>query len=459
MGMEGYQRHLTAAKEGFEALQKIIDFVCSRCGLCASICPENAIEMIDSNPTLTGHCTNCGLCYLGCPRSFVPVAAVKARWYGEERTVLEKRVGRIQDRFTARSLDPLIYEGGTNGGTATALIHFLLERGHVDAVLHVGSEHEESFICHHAKVIVSESPEDTLAGQHSKQHITPILHELERMSDYANYAIVALSCHTEAIRKLQAICGDPDLRELFKPLVRQVEPFIRNLRYLIGINCWANLKYGAIDTIYEKFGIEEESVIKFAETSKKSLYRLLDEGKDFFWFASDVIMTDDHKIHPLKYGDFLEDVLAIGCSVCPSFIVCKEADVSIGVTASERSLKEYGYNSVFVRHPELREAFVEMVREGRLMRRPMWENRGRWLRPFVERMIPEKDVLNQQHYVATGSWDSKQDLYQHTGGGFSSKIMGLQRLFLLQTVKRKFFFNPAVEALKSNRKFYTDFIT
>jgi coenzyme F420-reducing hydrogenase beta subunit len=458
MNIDSFQIHLDAAKEGFTSLQQIIDFVCSRCGLCVSLCPEKAIEMIDTIPTLTGHCTNCGLCYLGCPRSFVPAAAVKERWYGEERTFLEKRVGRTRDRFTARSLDPIIYEGATNGGTSTALIHALLEKGHIDAVLHVGCEHEDSFICHHSKVIISESPEATLAGQHSKQHITPLLHELERMQGYRNYALVALSCHTEAIRKLQAICEDADLRKLFQPLVEIAEPLIRNLRYVIGINCWANLKQGAIDTIYAKFGIEERSVIKFAETSKKTLYRLLDEDKDFFWFASDVIMTDDEKIHPLRYGDFLDDVLAMGCSVCPSFIVCKEADVSIGVTASERSLKEFGFNSVFVRDPDLLEVFEEMVKEGRLLRRPMWEKRGRWLRPFVERMIPEKDVLNQMHFVATGDWDKSQDLYQHTGGGFSSRIMGLQRLFLLQTVKQKFFFNPAVAALRSNRKFYTDSI-
>jgi hypothetical protein len=36
--------------------------------------------------------------------------------------------------------------------------------------------------------------------------------------------------------------------------------------------------------------------------------------------------------------------------------------------------------------------------------------------------------------------------------------MGLQRLFLLQTIKRKFFFDPAVKALRSNYRFTTDFI-
>jgi coenzyme F420-reducing hydrogenase beta subunit len=459
MNSARYQAHLEASKEGFAALEKIISFVCSRCGLCASLCPEKAIAMIDTVPTLVGRCTDCGLCYLGCPRSFVPAAAIKSRWFGAERSLLEKRVGRVLDRFSGRSLDPDIYEGATNGGVTTALIAALLEKDHVDAVLHVGSEHEESFICHHSKILVSESPADTLAGQHSKQHITPILHELERLTEYPRYAVVALSCHTEGIRKLQAICADAELRELFKPLVKRAEPLIRNLRYVIGINCWANLKHGAIDIIYDKFGIDEKSVIKFAETSKKSLYRLLEEDKDFFWFASDVIMTDDGIIHPLKYGDFLEHVLSLGCSLCPSFIVCKESDVSIGVTASERSLKEYGYNSVFVRDHDLQRVLKEMESEGKLFRRPLWENRGRWLRPLVERMIPERDVLNQKHFVATGRWDETKDLYTHTGGGFSSKIMGLQRLFLLQTIKRKFFFKPAVDALKANQKFYTDFIT
>jgi hypothetical protein len=36
--------------------------------------------------------------------------------------------------------------------------------------------------------------------------------------------------------------------------------------------------------------------------------------------------------------------------------------------------------------------------------------------------------------------------------------MGLQRLFLAQTVKRKMMFEPAVKALRQHNKLYTDII-
>ena len=158
-------------------------------------------------------------------------------------------------------------------------------------------------------------------------------------------------------------------------------------------------------------------------------------------------------------ADFIEDTVAMGCMVCPSFIVCKEADVSIGVTASDNKLNEFGYNSVFVRNRELSGVMKKMVQEGKLLRRPMWENRGRLLRKFVERMIPSKDAIGIAEYVRTGSWQHSADTLKKSSsaqGGRSGRIMGLQRLLLTQTVKRKIMYEPAISALKNAGKFLTD---
>lgn len=457
MNIERYKQHLEISREGFGALQRVIEFVCCRCGLCVSLCPKQAIEMRDTVPTLTGKCTKCGLCYQGCPRSFYPLHFVKQQWFGSEESEQDRRLGKCVDMFTARSLNDEIFEGATNGGTVTSLLHYLLEQKFVDAVLHVGKTHRSSFICHHSTTLVSTRPENTLRGQHSIQQTAPLLHDLAAVADYPRFAVVGLACHVQALRKLQIIRETPELRTLFAGVAHAADRLVKNLRYVIGVNCFLNGRYGIIDEIYQKFGIREEEVIKFAETSKKSLYQLLHEGKDFFWFGSDAIMTRDGRVHAFRYADFWEqDAVLMGCSVCPSLIVCKEADVSIGITASEIKRREFGYNSVLLRKPELGEIFDRMVQEQKLYRRPIWKKKGRYLRKVVEKMIPSKDMLNFHDYVLTKKWVLKKDIYKYATTGYSGMIMGLERLYLMQTIRSKFFNTPALTALSSAGKLFTE---
>jgi len=455
------KKHLEISKAGFSSLKKVIDFSCSSCGLCVSLCPKEAIEIRENIPTLTGECDQCGFCYQGCPRSFLPLSKIKEKYFGKEKNELEERVGRCVDRFTSRSLTDEIFERGATGGTTTALLHYLLEKGIVNAILHLGTLHQDYFLCHHARTIISTRPEETLRGSRSKNQISPILHDLKKVSEYERFAVVGLSCHCQALRKLQVMKDDPETRETFKGLSRVAENLLKNLKFIIGINCFANTRYGAIDKIYHKLGIREEDVIKYAEDTKKTLYQFLNEGKNFLWYVQDGIMTRDGKYHPLNYYDFLDETVSMGCMICPSLIVCKEADVSIGVTASDNRLQEFGYNSVFIRNPELKGIFEGMVKEEKLLRRPMWDNRGKYMRKFVERVIPGKDVMGFDGFVKRGTWTISDNMYRSSTSlqsGKSGKIMGLQRLFLTQTVKRKIMYEPALKALKENEKFLTEIL-
>jgi len=452
-----YKKHLEISQQGFSALQRVIDYSCSRCGLCASICPKKAIQIQETVPVLVGECNNCGLCYQACPRSFFPLAKVQERWFGPEKTEFDQRLGCCEDHFTSRTLTDEIYEKSATGGTATALLHYLLDKHIVDAVLHLESIHKDCFICHHAKTRVSTTPEQTLIGAKSKNQVTPILNDLDKVSGYSSFAVVGLSCHVEGIRKLQIIKDDPELREMFKGVAKIAEKRLGGLKYVIGINCFSATKYGGIDKIYSRLGVQEADVIKYAEDTKKTLYQVLNEGKTFSWFVQDNIMTRQGDFHSFHYVDFLEEVIPMGCMVCPSHIVSKTADVSIGVTASETKLKEFGYNSVFVRHPELKDIFNRMASDGKLLKRPMLDNKGKLLRKFVERVIPAKDLMNFEGYVKTGTWNPSEKLQKGTGSAQSGAILGLQRLLLAQTVKKKLMYNPAIKALQSADKHITDY--
>lgn len=447
-----FTRQIEISKEGFTALSRVIEFSCSRCGLCASLCPKGSIAMKNTIPTLVGECNKCGFCYQGCPRSFFPLTKVKQRWFGKPESEVDGRVGRCVDRFTARSLNDEIFEKSAVGGTTSALLSYLLEKKIVDAVLHVESLHRDCFICHHAQTRVSTTPEDVLKGARSKNQLTPILHDLKKISDYGTVAVVGLACHVEGLRKLQIIKDDTELRETFKGLAKIAEKLIGNLKFVIGINCFSNTKFGGIDAMYQHLGIRESDVIKYAEDTKKTLYQVLNEGKNFLWFVQDNIMTRDGKFYPFKYVDYLGDMISMGCMVCPSFIVSKEADISIGVTASDTNLYRYGYNSVFVRNTEMNGIVENMAGEGKLYKRPMWDNKGTLLRKFVEKVLPQKDMMNFKEYVSTGVWRPDHELYKRSEPVSNTSILGLQRLFLSQTIKKRMMYEPAMRALKSAGK-------
>ena len=453
-----YLNHKEFSKKGFSALQKILEHSCSRCGLCVAICPSRSIELVETVPKLTGECNNCGLCYQACPRSFYPLSEIKKRFFGTEDNYQDKRLGICIELFTSRSLNNRIFEGSTNGGTTTALLSYLLKNDIIDAVLHMGAKHEDCFICQHPKPIISTNTDEVLKGQHSKQQTSPLLHYLENMSSYEKYAIVGLGCHVEGIRKLQVVADSPYLRNIFPTLAKKAEKLTKNLKFIIGLNCWANPKYGALDKIFKHFNIEEKDIIKFAETAKKGLYQMIHEDKDFYFFASDAIITKDGNTYEFRYGDFLEDTVSMGCNLCRNILLSKEADISIGITASDLKLKEFGYNSVFLRNPDLLPIIDQMVQEKLLLKREMRMNKGKLLRKIAEKMIPTKDVMNQDGFVKNGDWKEGLIYNSSTKKGYSKKLMGLQRFYLMQAIKEKFFLNPGMIALKNNNKFCTDLI-
>ncbi len=40
---------------------------CVRCGACASVCPVNVIEVLDTRIRVLEGCTNCAICVKVCP--------------------------------------------------------------------------------------------------------------------------------------------------------------------------------------------------------------------------------------------------------------------------------------------------------------------------------------------------------------------------------------------------------
>ncbi|MBS3815465.1 MAG: 4Fe-4S binding protein [Hadesarchaea archaeon] len=52
---------------------KVNPIICINCGACASVCPVNAIEVLNNQVNVLESCTNCGLCEKTCPLGAIKI--------------------------------------------------------------------------------------------------------------------------------------------------------------------------------------------------------------------------------------------------------------------------------------------------------------------------------------------------------------------------------------------------
>ncbi len=428
-----------AAKAGFTALHQITAFCCIGCGLCASVCPEQAIAIDETakKPVLRGKCRACGFCYLACPRSFLPLSKIQKQFFGAEQGEEEKRLGKFVDLFVARSRTEQIYLNGTPGGTTTALVAFLLENGYAQAALLTRGKHSDIPYCMHPLPYIATSAEEALLSSHSKFELSPVLAKLRELSGHQNSVLVGTPCHILAFRKMQLIATDGNLRRCLPELATIAEQLTAPVAFAISINCFLN--HTSMDKAYAWLGIDEKDLVRFNENVSKELYdQALAAGKDWRWFFRNNYITKDGIERDYDVNQLGVLVLPSGCLLCNNEIVSKEADASIGFYGAETGVREVGWNIVTIMKPELKKIVDEMVTRGKLERKPVLRGYGRTVRRIIETCIPAIDVMGVSNYLKTGSWSYPTAL-KLAKGPRKTYILGLEMLFLGQTIRRKFF--------------------
>ena len=441
-------RHIASSTEGFAALKTITEFCCIGCGLCVSVCPENSIKIDDilKKPVLSGKCTSCGLCYLACPRSFMPLSRINERYFGAEQGEEQERLGKFVDFFVARSLTERIYREGTPGGTTTALIHFLLEEGCVDAALLTRGRHRDVRYCMHPQPYIAKSAAAVLESSHSKFELSPVLAQLKDLGSYKRSAVVGTPCHILALRKLQVVCKDPLLAARMPELAQIAEKLTAPVIYAVSINCFLN--HTSMDKAYAWLGIDERQLVRFNENVSKDLYeKAFAAGKDWRWFFRNNYVTADGVEQDYDVNHLGVRVLPSGCLLCNNLIVSKQADASIGFFGAETGVKEVGWNTVVIMNPELKKIMDRMVATGKLARKPVLRGYGRTLRKMLEKLMPALDVMGVNGYLQTGTWRYPRPL-RLARGPRKTYILGLELLYLGQTVRRKFFYEGPLKALQ-----------
>jgi coenzyme F420 hydrogenase subunit beta len=193
---------------------------CAGCGACVVVCPFSCLEYEGEKPRLVKECKICGICAQVCPRYKWELAKAENFVFGRERKP-EEVFGIHRRLAIAQATDDRILKVRQDGGVATALLSFALEKGLIDGAIVAGSDSEKPF---YPTPKLATTSGDLLEAAGTKYSCSPNLLPLTDVlkQKKINVAFVGTPCQIHAVRNLQ-MAG---LKRLAAPL-----------KFLIGLMC------------------------------------------------------------------------------------------------------------------------------------------------------------------------------------------------------------------------------
>lgn len=216
--------------------------LCTRCGACMGICPEEVISANEhSYPKLIGKCTSCELCNEVCPGADFDFPEIYMKSYSQNFPT-EDCMGYYQKVFVCQTTVPEIRQNCSSGGVGTSLALALLKYGEVDGV---GVVILANRLPYRAQAVLAKDEETIRLASQSKYAFVPVLKLLKEMRRQGGeYAIFTLPCQAMALKKIQGI--NPDL--------------VKQVKYIIGLKCHYNMTQNAVIELMQHYGIVPEQI-------------------------------------------------------------------------------------------------------------------------------------------------------------------------------------------------------
>jgi coenzyme F420 hydrogenase subunit beta len=297
---------------------------CVACGSCASICPVDAISLIDGIPKLSGKCTACGSCYLSCPRVEYDFAGLEEGTLGRRRNPGEAVNGIILGAYAVRSLRTDVLEHAQDGGAVTSVLLSLLNKN--SGAIMAGRDKKKGWF----PIPVLARDEKTIIGcAGTKYTSTTMLLALKEAEggDLDSVSFVGTPCQIHALRRRQQQKKDNTLA--------------------VGLFCMETFDYDRLMAYLMEQGVDPGKVSKFEIRSGKFIARM---GVDAPFEA---------KIRRLK------ELSRPCCRVCQDY-TSELADLSMGNIGSPE-----GWSTVLVRSEKGRAALNAAEKAGLVEVKPL----------------------------------------------------------------------------------------
>ena len=231
--------------------QVVKDGLCTGCGTCIALCPEEAIELrMDESggiyvPKLNEEkCNNCGICYNVCPGHEVDFNQLNLEIFGKEPE--DVLIGNYLNCYIGHSTDYDIRYNSASGGLVTALLIFALEEGIIDGALVTKMSKNNPL---EPEVFIARSKKEIISASKSKYCPVPAnvaLKEILESKEGEKFAVVGLPCHIHGIRKAEQI--NKKLKD--KIILR------------LGLLCSHSPTFLGTEFLLKKINIRKEDIVK-----------------------------------------------------------------------------------------------------------------------------------------------------------------------------------------------------
>ncbi|OFV67263.1 MAG: coenzyme F420 hydrogenase subunit beta [Candidatus Syntrophoarchaeum caldarius] len=190
--------------------QVVKDNLCTGCGTCLALCPNEAIEMVIDEkkgvyvPELNEEkCNNCGICYKVCPGHEVDFKELNLEIFGKEPDDI--LIGNYLNCYIGYSTDYDIRYNSSSGGLVTQLLIFALEEGIIDGALVTRMKKDNPL---EPEPFIARTREEVIEARGSKYCPVPAnvaLKEILNSKEGEKFAVVGLPCHIHGLRKAQQV--------------------------------------------------------------------------------------------------------------------------------------------------------------------------------------------------------------------------------------------------------------
>jgi len=311
----------------YKTISKVVeDGLCTGCGTCVGICPEDSIQMVrdDSKgiylPQLDKEkCNECGICLRACPGHEVDFQMLNRQIFGKEPGDI--LLGNYLNCYTGHAREYNIRYNSASGGLVTALLIFALEQGMIDGALVTKMSRGNPL---EPEPFIARTKEEIISGCKSKYCPVPANIALKEILQCdGKFAVVGLPCHIHGIRKAEAL--DKKLKQ------RIVLHF--------GLLCSSNRTFLATEYMLRKAGINPKEIAEFdyrGEGSPGQFVATLRDGKRYslpfleyyvklmrsFFFPMRCTLCNDHscELSDISFGDiglpeFQHDSLGVSSAI------------------------------------------------------------------------------------------------------------------------------------------------
>ncbi len=318
----------------------VINDLCTGCGTCVSICPNEAIELtVDGKKAIyipklnEDKCNNCGVCYKSCSGHSVNFKKLNLEIFGKEPdNVL---LGSYIDCYTGHATDYDIRYNAASGGLVTQLLIFALEEGIIDGALVTKMSKEHPL---EPEPFIARTKEEIIEASKSKYCPVPAniaLKEILESKEDEKFAVVGLPCHIHGIRKAELI--NNGLKE--------------KIILHAGIFCVHTINFSGSEFLLQRLKIERNEVKKMNYRGEGWPGSMLIELK-----SGDKMFIQISEYYDTRFGSFIPT----RCTLCSDH-ACELADISFGDAWLPELANDILGKSIIISRNELTEEILQSM--------------------------------------------------------------------------------------------------